>query len=219
MKEILQSKQIHLISGTLLGDSAFSIDKRFNNRSYRLYFQHTNKAYFNFKVNILGLKGNISKVLTGYGSKAFKFVSHALTNTNFPITKFYYTGHNKNQYGRKLLIYKTLYRLINLQALAIWIADDGSISYNNGNRNTPILSIHTQNSSPEQIKEYVKLFSRKYNCRARVYKDKRVKTFGNFLTFDTKDTLYLLNQLRDNQIKGMEYKFYFKTEKYIGETI
>jgi hypothetical protein len=210
----LYKQQIHLIAGTLLGDSSFSIDRRGNHRSYRLYFQHVDKDYFNFKVGLLQLEGRTYKVKTGYGSNALRFVSDALTNSNFPIKNFYYTGH-MNVYGRKLLKNKLLYRLINLDALALWIADDGSLSYNNGNKRYPRLSLHTQNSSPLQIKEYVKLFTRKYKCKPSVYHDKRVKTFGHFLTFNTKDTLFLLNQLRDKHIKGMEYKFYFKTDGYI----
>lgn len=209
--------KISLIAGTLLGDSCMSIDKRYNAVSYRMIFQHTNKKYFDFKVNLLNLRGRIGEYKTGYGSLAYRFTSNALTNTNFPINKFYYTGHNKNCGKRKNLTYKTLRSLINLEALSLWIADDGSIRYNNGNKNTPILSLHTQNSNDNQITKYVNLFKRKYGVLARIYKDKRVKTFGNFLTFDTKDTLYLLNQLRNKHLKGIEYKYYFPTEKYLGE--
>jgi hypothetical protein len=211
----LSKIQIQLIAGTLLGDTAFSIDKRGSGKSYRLYFQHTNKDYFNFKVDLLHLPGRLLEVTTGYGSHAYKFLSDALTTSNFPIKRFYYTGHHSRQRNRKLLKYRTLYRFITLEALALWIADDGSLRYNNGKQFTPILSLHTQNSNLSQIKEYVKLFYRKYRCKARIYRDKKVKTFGYFLDFNTKDTLYLLNRLRDKQVKEVEYKFYFKPEGYI----
>ncbi len=207
--------KISLIAGTLLGDSFMSIDKRYSALSYRMIYQHTNKDYFNFKVSLLNLEGRTGYYKTGYGSLAYRFTSNALTNTNFPINKFYYTGHHKNKGQRKNLTYKTLQNLITLDALSLWIADDGSIRYNNGKKHTPILSIHTQNSNDNQITKYVNLFQKKYRCLARIYKDKRVKTFGNFITFDTRDTLYLLNQLRNKHVKGVEYKYYFPTEGYL----
>ncbi len=193
-----------------------SIDRRHKARSYKLMFQHTSKKYFDFKVNLLKLEGRVIKVKTGYGSLAYRFISRALTSSNFPIKTFYYTGHHNRRSARKNLTYRNLYKYINLNALALWIADDGSLRYNNNNKNTPILSLHVQNSNKDQVAKYVRLFKSKYNCKARVYKDKRVKTFGNFLSFDTKDTLYLLNQLRKKHIKGMEYKFYFTTDAYLG---
>jgi len=214
IRKNLYKQQIHLIAGTLLGDTCFSIEKRGSGRSYRLVFRHTNKDYFDYKVKLLSLEGKINPITTGYGSNGFEFRSTALTNSNFPVKKFYYTGH-MNPYGRKFLKYKDLSKFINLDALAMWIADDGSLEYNNGNKNTPRLSLHTQNSNARQIKEYIKLFKRKYQCQPSIYKDKRVKTFGNFLTFNTKDTLFLLNYLRNKHIKGMEYKFYFTTDGYI----
>ncbi len=212
----LTPNQICLIAGTLLGDSFMSIDKRHRGRSYRLMFQHTNKKYFDFKVNLLKLEGRVIKVKTGYGSLAYRFTSKALTSSNFPINLFYHTGHHNKRRVRKNLEYKIIYKYISLNALALWIADDGSLRYNNNNKNTPILSLHTQNSNKEQVAKYVRLFKSKYHCKARVYKDKRVKTFGNFLTFNTKDTLYLLNQLRKKHVKGVEYKFYFTTDGYLG---
>jgi hypothetical protein len=218
IRKNLYKQQLHLIAGTLLGDTCFSIDKRGSGRCYRLVFRHTNKDYFDYKVKLLNLEGKINPIVTGYGSKGFEFRSTALTNSNFPVKKFYYTGHN-NPYGRKFLKYKDLAKFINLDALALWIADDGGLAYNNGNKNTPRLYLHTQNSSPKQIKEYVKLFTKKFNCKPNVNRDKKVKTFGYFLCFTTKDTLFLLNHLRNKHVKGVEYKFYFRTEGYIENEI
>ncbi|KKL66293.1 hypothetical protein LCGC14_2146410, partial [marine sediment metagenome] len=150
------------------------------------------------------------------GSLAYRFTSKALTDSNFPINTFYYTGHHNKRRTRKNLTYKSIKKYITLNALALWIADDGSLSYNNKNKNTPILSLHVQNSNKDQVAKYIRLFKSIYCCKARVYKDKRVKTFGNFLVFNTKDTLYLLNQLRKKHIKGMEYKFYFTTDAHLG---
>lgn len=207
-------KWIHRVSGTLLGDSAFNIDKRGSGTSYRLYFQHTNIDYFNHKIKLLNLDGTVSWKRTGYGSLAKRFVSTALTNSHFPVTKFYYTGHTF-QYGRKLLKYNTLSKLIDLDALALWIADDGSLGYNNKNKFTPRLILNTQNCSMDQMREYEKYFNKKYHCTPMIGQDKRVKTFGYYLIFNTKDSLFILNYLKNKQIKGMEYKFYFPTEGYL----
>jgi len=211
-----------LIAGTLLGDTNFSVEKRNTGTSYRLTFQHVNKEYFDFKVNLLNIEGKISEVITGYGSNAWRFVSNALTNTSFPITKFYWTGNDKkniidNVLGkRKLLLYGTLRKMLTIESLSLWIADDGSLSFNNDNKTTPLLSLHTQGFSEEQINEFIKYFKNTYDCIPFKYVDKKViNGSGIFLTFSTKDTLFLLNKLRDKQVKGVEYKYYFPTEGYI----
>ena len=209
-----------LIAGTLLGDSMIVIEKRGTGQSYRVVFQHTNKAYFNFKITTLDIKGNVSEIITEYGSQGFRFVSDALTNSNFPIKLWYFTGHSDLCGKRKLVLYKTLKKLLTPEAISLWIGDDGSLSYNNNNRDTPILSISTHGHSKEQIQEFVKYFDIVWNCIPNIYTDKRVnnsKCSGQFLTFDTKDTLFILNKLRNKQCHGAEYKFYFSTNNYINK--
>ena len=204
-----------LIAGTLLGDSMMIVDKRYNKISYRLQFSHTNKKYFNYKVKILNLQGKIKERITGYGSKAYEFKSVALTNTNFPITKFYFTGHHKRAGNRKLVTYNTLRKYITIEALSLWVADDGSMVLNNKNKYTPRLYLATHNFSDEQMAHILKYFIKQWHCTPSIYHDKRVKSNGKFLAFSTKDTLYLLNQLKDYKCKGVEYKYYFLGNNYI----
>jgi len=207
-----------LLVGTLLGDSNISIDKRHGGTSYRLIFVHTNKNLFDFKVDVLGLSGNIEETITGYGSKGWRFVSKALTKTNFPIDKLYFTGHSEKIGQRKLLNHKTLIKLLTPESISLWIADDGSINYNNGNAYTPRLSLCTHNFEERQLTEFIKYFEKIWNCRPTINTCNKVNKRtgrGRFLTFSTKDTLFLLNQIRNRQCKGVEYKYYFPTEGYI----
>jgi hypothetical protein len=214
-----------LILGTLLGDSSLGVDKRGSGTSYRLVFGHTNKSLFDFKVELLGLDGEITDYISGYGSSGHRFVSKALTKTNFDVTRIYHTGHeNQNIIDgvlgkRKFITYEYLSKNLSAEALSLWIADDGSLRLNNYNEHTPNLSISTHNHSHEQIDEFVKYFKRKWQCIPSTITDKRVDTSkgasGIFLQFSTKDTLYILNQLRQIHCRGVEYKYYFPTEGYI----
>lgn len=210
-----------LITGTLLGDSALSIDKR-SKLSYRLIFSHSNMDYFHFKVDILGLDGTKKDYITGYGSNAKRFVSTALTKTNFPIELFYDIDPASDSFGkRKVISCKDLEKLMSNASLSLWIADDGNIAYNNGNTKTPRLTISTHRYPDEQIEEFIKFFIKAYGCTPSIYTDKRVDTSencdGRLLVFSTKDTLYILNMLTECHCQGVEYKYYFSTDGYIKE--
>jgi len=211
-----------LIAGTLLGDSLMSVDKRASGRSYRLSFSHENEELFEFKKELLGLDGSVIDYVSGYGSNCKRFVSTALTKSDFPIHLFYFTGNLDNCGNRKHLTYDTIKKYITPEALSLWIADDGSIRYNNGNENTPVLQLSTHSHSIEQIDVFVKYFQKVWNCNPSKIVDKRVhiseKTSGIYLNFNTKDTLYLLNQLCKFACKGMEHKYYFLEKiEYIKE--
>jgi DNA ligase-1 len=209
--------RIGLIAGTLLGDSSFCIDRRGSGTSYRLTFQHVNKKYFDFKIKVLGLAGKTIEVTTGYGSKAFKFVSNAITNCSFPISLFYHIGHHDLCGKRKIISTDTLKEHLTLEGLSLWIADDGSINYNNGNLETPRLSLSTHNFCDEQITNIVEYFREVFDCVPSIYTDKRVQSNGKFLTFSTKDTFFILTLLRNKQVKGCEYKFFYNTQQYLEE--
>ena len=197
-----------LILGTLLGDSCFS---RQSDECFCLLFSHTNLDYFNFKKDILNIKGRSKDYISGYESKGKCFTSNSLSKLiNYDI--FY----NKTTKKRNLYTCKYLYSNLTLEGISLWIADDGSLRFNNGNSKTPVLSISTHNHSEEQIEEFILFFNKKFNIHPTKIKDKRVQsTDGYYLNFNTKDTLYLLNFLRDKQCKGVEYKYYFPAEGYI----
>lgn len=210
-----------LMSGTLLGDSMLAIDKRASGTSYRLLFSHVNKELLNFKISKLNIGGRIKNYSTGFGSEAKKFTSYALTGSKFPLKKFYHIGNHKKCGKRKFIPYKHgLQNLLIPESLSLWIADDGSLSYNNGNKKTPRLSINTHRYSNRQLKAFLTYFNCIWDTNPTPIQDKRVNTTSNsqagkFLQFNTKDTLLILNALRNKHVKGAEYKFYFPTEGYI----
>lgn len=201
----------------MLGDTCISIDKRCPSKSYRLIFSHTNKELFDFKVAILRLEGTIIEYTTGYGSKGWRFTSTALTYSTFPIDIFF-DLENDNPGKRILINYKDLKKVISKESLSLWIADDGCLSFNNGNKETPRLTLNTYRYSKEQLMEFITFFEKEYGCTPSVYKDSRVQdenSANSNLTFNTKDTIYLLSFLRKYQCKGVEYKYFFNTEGYL----
>lgn len=212
-----------LVTGTLMGDSYLSIESRYssNSPSYRLGFQHTSLELAEFKAKVLGLKGRWRTVETGYGSTAYRFVTEALTNTSLPLRKFYRSNHLGVHPLRKDLPYRRgLSHLMTPEGLSLWIADDGSLRMNNGNEKTPVLSISTHNHSEKQLQYFLEYFEKVWLCTPTFIKDKRIRCdesqAAKFISFNTKDTLYILNHLRDKQVRGAGYKFYFPTEGYVG---
>ena len=207
-----------LLTGTLLGDSSLTFEKRLpGSFSYRITYRHTNKELFDFKIATLNIGSHVNEITTGFGSAGFQHHSRALTYSDYPVARMYHTGNNAESKGRRKLVgYKFLLKVMSDEALSLWIADDGSLAMNNGNRLTPLLNLHTQGFSAEQVQQLVLFFGKKYGCVPRVNRDKKVESGGGlFLTFGTKDTLYMLNRLRSLHCKGVEYKYYFPTEGYI----
>jgi hypothetical protein len=190
-----------LIFGTLLGDSCLSFDKR--SFSYSLVFRHSNFNLVKEKVDILNLNGTFQEVISGYGSNMLVFKT-VLTKTDFPWNELY-----DDTYNRKLISAKVLKKYLIPQALSMLIADDGSLSFNNGNIKTPRLNLSLHNFSDEQLEQFIIYFKDIWQCVPSIYIDKRVKSNGKFLTFSTKDTLYILNILKDYKIPSVAYKYYF----------
>lgn len=208
-----------LLFGTILGDTTLHVDKRVSATSYRLSFSHTNKELFDYKISLLNIEGSTVEYMTGYGSKGYRFVSKALSKTDFPVDKVYFVGHSEKVGQRKFIPYDTMRNFMGKEALSLWIADDGSLRLNNSNPFTPVLSISVHRHSVEQVDVFVDYFTKVWNCTPTKIIDKRVNTLecsGLFLNFNTKDTLFLLNHLKKLHCKGVEYKYYFPTEGYLS---
>lgn len=218
------NKLTSYLLGTLFGDSIFIIETRGSETSYRLSFSHSNKEYFDFKVETLNLPGKVVEYTTEYGSQAWRFTSTALTNSGLPIEEFYYVGKKdpKNLHllgQRKLVSYKTLRKYLTLESLSFWIADAGSIRLNNGNKDTPIISLATHGHSKEQVDEFIKYFTTVFGRTPTKIHERQVnitqKVGGIGLLFNTKDSLFILNKLKNYGCRGVEYKYYFPITKYI----
>lgn len=196
------------ILGIFLGDGNINKDKRYE-KSYAFSFSHSvdQEEYLKHKIDFLNYNYNIIQRKSGYGSEIL------CCNIN-KLSKYYnFIESLIDEKGkRKLLTNKFLNKNLTKQGLAFWIGDDGSIAYNNSNKFTPILTISTYRYSLEQLEEFIKYFDINYNVKPSMIKDKRVE--GYALTFNTKDTLYLLNLLKYNIPKGVEYKFYYNEETF-----
>ena len=212
------SRLFKLMAGTLLGDTCLAYETRRPNTpfSYRIVMSHANEDLLKFKAELLGLPGIFTIRTSGYGSKIFVFTTKVITYLDFPVDKMFFTENGDSRGKRKCVTTEFLREMISLEALSLWIADDGSLNSNNGNKNTPLLSLHTEGYSEEQVDNFIFLFQKSFGCTPKKYVNKKVKDgAGIFLTFSTKDTLYLLNQLRGLHCRGVEYKYYFPTEGYI----
>lgn len=209
MSTSFTSKQVGRILGSFLGDGSLQVDKRGTGIAYRFIFSHTNKEYFDYKVGLFGLEGRVIEYTTGYGSKGWRFVSNALTKTNFPIDELVYRGVIDNCSARKLIKSDILKKYLTKEGLSLWIGDDGTLGKNNGNPETPRLALATHNFSIEQINEIVSYFDAVWGCKPSIYTDKRVNSTGKFLAFSTKDTFYILTNLINCQCAGVSYKYYY----------
>lgn len=204
-----------LLAGTILGDSILRIEP--NAQSYRLQFSHANQDYFDFKVNLLKLNGRQTKGVSGYGSDMQTFISKALTKSSFPIDSFYKYTEDEERTKRRIVSYETLRDTMTLESISLWIGDDGSLRLNNNNPYTPVLQLAVMRYSEQQVEIFKQFFGmQKYQCNPTMIAFKKEESLiGYSLNFNTKDTLYLLNQLRSYHCKGVEYKYYFPTEGYI----
>lgn len=218
-KSMNQSKFDSLLMGTLLGDSCLSFEYRSKSVSFHLICSHKELELLEHKINVLGLEGKYKPYTSEYGSECWRFDSRTLTE-DIDWTKFYHLNPENNRYERFIYSAEYLNNILDDSGISLWIADDGSITYNNGNHETPILTISTEGWSYEQVIEFQKLFQLKYNITPDFVTDKRKvneNQSGIRLKFRTKDTLQLLNILKYHKFKTVEYKYYYKDGEYEPE--
>lgn len=218
-KSMNQRKFDSLLMGTLLGDSCLSFEYRSKLVSFHLVCSHKELDLLEHKVNVLGLEGKYKTYTSGYGSKCWRFDSHVLSK-DVDWTKFYHLNPENNRYERFIYSAEYLNDILDDSGISLWIADDGSISYNNGNYETPILIISTERWSHEQVIEFQRLFQLKYNITPDLITDKRKineNQAGIRLKFSTSATLQLLNILKYHKFKTVEYKYYYGDGEYEPE--
>ncbi|MCP3672075.1 MAG: hypothetical protein GY814_16895, partial [Gammaproteobacteria bacterium] len=205
--------------GLLLGDGCLSSEKRLlpHSESLRVIYSQLEekKPCIDFIGNLLGLDYNLHSRVSGYGSSTLTLTTKALTFNGFELNKLFDLNTDSSAYGkRKDIPYEYLKSYFDEIAFSLWYMGDGSIRYNNDNTNTPVMSISTHRYSSKQILDFQNLFRVKFNCTPTIIEDKRHKrqdgTYKSTLTFNTKDTLYLLNILKTYQIPSYDYKYYFK---------
>jgi hypothetical protein len=204
---------IGALLGTLMGDSCISFDKRGKAIGARLRFTHSNFEYLENKVKFLNIPGKLVDHISGYGSLEKTFVSSVLDIPELNL--FYFIDKNEINFGKRLPITQNLLsNYLTKEGLALWICDDGSLRFNNGNLETPILSISTHNLNEDEIEEVCAYFENVWGVSPSKIQDKRLNKPSWSITFNSSNTVYLLSRLRGCALKGMEYKFFFKSENY-----
>jgi len=189
-------KYLGIVCGMLLGDSIANIEKRnlsINTpTSWRLDY-NVGGEDFQYGLEKSKLLKDISyrcrDRLSGYNKPCQQYVSTAMTNNSFPLSIFYTTDKTDDNFGRRVTIIdrKLLESVFTDESLALWYFDDGSLHYNNGNKETPRMFLSVARYSDETIEGFVELFKKKYNVTPSLGyygKDKR-------LSFNTKDSTYL----------------------------
>lgn len=207
-----------ILTGMLFGDSFLSKDVRSN--SWRTYICSNKRSFALHKANLLGIEyGDIYSYTSGYGSECYRINLEAVTNFIDP--NKYMEYRSKKFRRRKRISVKELLEMLTDNSLSVWYADDGSLMFNNGNRETPRIVLNTQRYSLEQLREFIKFFVIRYDCCPTMVKDKRLGDkedgAGRTLVFTTEDTFKLLNVMRNRVLHGVEYKYYYSTYEYMQE--
>lgn len=194
------------ILGSFLGDGCIPMDKRSEYSSkFTMCQGQDQKEYLEYKIGKLREEFKVLERVSGYGGKVYDAIMKGF---------FRYKEYSKllvDNEGKKMLTQKFLNKYLNEEGLAIWIADDGSLAYNNGNSYSPVLTLSTHAFNEEQLDIFIKYFSYKWGVEPVKSVDKRGR--GTSLRFNTKDTVYLLNRLKYNIPQGVEYKFYFEPKE------
>lgn len=209
------SRIMGLLMGTLLGDSCLTFDKRSRGASPRLIFSHSEPSLLEHKIKAMGVVGSVNEYDSGYGTPMFRFCSS--NNIDADLNVFYYLDPNSPKWGQRRTVTQSMLRnYLSREGLSLWIADDGCIRSNNGNKETPVLQIATHSQSKAEVEEMVSYFTSVWGVTPTPIKDQRVEgDCGWFLNFKTKDTVYLLSRLRGVAWHGVEYKFFFTPEAYV----
>jgi len=210
-KRTLNSHQKSLILASLLGDGCVAFEKRHENGGYRLIISNKEEEYVKHKLDCIGVSYVISSRISGFGTKMFVGTTCVMNDYDFNFKKINdHIKFIKDSYMTSELMSS----LMTPEAVSLWIGDDGSLVNNNGNPETPRYSIHTEGHSKEQVKEFVKFFNQ-LGMSPSVYKNKKVKSNGEFLMFTTSDTFKLMDYIKDCSFKGKEYKL---IGKYVEPT-
>ena len=187
-----------ILTGMLLGDSVAVMDKR-HNLSWRLSWSNSVKdeQYGNYKLQMLknifeGRVINKKYKLSGYGKPIAYYVTPSCTKLPFDLSKFYVIDRSDENYcKRKKDLTLDDLSSFNELSLAIWFFDDGNINYNNGNINTPRLTISVPRYSDKTHEVFKKVFKKVFNVNPSI------KRYGKdaSMTFNTPDTWYLLSMI------------------------
>ena len=192
-----------IITGMLLGDSCAAFEKRNLTLQSRPQWRLMNSTsykdvdYGREKVKLLeGLVAFKEREFTsGYGTPQVGFTSKTCADLPYNIGLFYNLEKtDKVSYGKRVehIDGRLLQKYFTDESLVLWYLDDGSLNFNNGNENTPRLSIEVARYSDETIKGFISLFKKKYGVTPTFSDNSKVSKVSKRLDFNTRDSLYLL---------------------------
>ena len=193
-KEVME-----VLTGMLLGDGCLISERREGGfGALRLKFSVCEKdiQYGNLKGKLLSsiTDFRISPRISGYGFPQIDYTSKMLNKLPLTFSHLYNVDlKNKETYGKRLenLNNKDISPYFGDISLALWIFDDGSVVYNNGNLLTPRISISVARYSDTSVEELKKVLNKKYKVSPSFTKHGVDKT----LTFTTQETYYLLGRI------------------------
>lgn len=208
----LSNEQKQLIYGSLLGDACLSRSVMESNKTgkeieiYKLFFYHTEKyiGYIEHKADLLGIgiktkkRCKLSTRISGHGSimKGFAF-SH--TPTLKEIAKDCLDENYKKKLSTKWL------GQIDIQGLAYWFMDDGSLRLDRSSRMASII-FYTQSFTMAE-NQLLKNLLESFGFRSRIDKDpngdenRRILVIGH-----QKDVMDFLRKTERFVVPCMDYK-------------
>lgn len=186
-----------VLTGMLLGDSALSIEKRYDGYGMRITWSVSVKDmdYGESKAKMFSAIAPCScfNRVSGFGSSMKAYTTSTLNSNGFEMWHLHDMDiNNPDTFGKRKDVVKQidLHNFTDL-SLAIWYFDDGSLCYNNGNKNTPRIAISVARYSNETLDEFKKLFRDRYAVNpyiARYGKDIK-------MSFTTSESVYLLYRI------------------------
>ena len=197
------SMQQSLIVGSLLGDATMRMGKGAVNANFKVEQGLVQKEYVLWKYEILK-----SLVLTepklsyrnDENRKRYPKSWWFRTIRHPQLTEIYFTFYKTNGYrcGKKL-VPRSIAKLIDPMALAIWIMDDGSYSKNK-------IDISTYSFTLTEIYLLQRVMLSKFKIQMNFYKD---RDKGYRVYCNMKETQKLIEVIRPYIIKSMMYKIGF----------
>lgn len=186
-----------ILTGMLLGDSCPSVEKRYDAYAIRLTWavSEGDESFGDLKAGLFSRIGNVSKSkrVSGFGSRMLAYTTTPLNQKGFEFWYLHDMDFN-NLSGfckrKKKLETKDLKYFDDI-SLALWYFDDGSFSYNNGNKETPRITFSIPRYSEESWVTFKQLFRTKYAVEPHISRyGKDVK-----MSFTSADSVYLLYRM------------------------
>ena len=186
-----------VLTGMLLGDSCPSVEKRYDSYTIRLTWSvsENDESFGDAKSSLFQGIGNVSKGarVSGFGSKMFYYTTTPLSQRGFEFWHLHNMDFNNlSEFGkRKKKLELQDLRYFDDLSLAIWYFDDGSLAYNNGNKNTPKISFSIPRYSEDSWSTFKQLFKTKYAVEPNIARyGKDVK-----MSFTSSESVYLLYRI------------------------